>query len=224
MTARRPERRRATAWVKDEPFGVEFAELDIAEQHLSASGVAIGTGPVPYRLDYELETTKGFVTVRLRAASRGEGWRRELDLRRDADGSWTVAADEDGQVALPPAGGDTAGLRGALDCDLGLSPVTNMMPILRHGLLDGGGPIDFNMAWVAVPALAVQPDGQRYRHIRSAADRRVIRYEAIDGSFAADIIVDLDAVVIDYPAIARRLSGGPLPLEQQRGLTNREQG
>ena len=209
MTARRPARRRATAWVKDEPFGVEFAELDVAEQHMSASGVAIGTGPVPYRLDYELETTKGFVTVRLRATSRGEGWRRELDLRRDADGSWTVAADEDGQLALPPAGGDTAGLRGALDCDLGRSPVTNMMPILRHGLLDGGGPIDFNMAWVAVPALAVQPDGQRYRHIGSAADHRVIRYEAIDGSFAADIIVDLDAVVIDYPAIARRLSDGP---------------
>ena len=146
-------RRRATAWVKDEPFGVEFAEIGIAEHHMTASGVAIGTGPVPYRLDYELETTKGFVTVRLRATSRGEGWRRSLDLRRDADGSWTVAADEEGHLELAPAGGDPASLAGALDCDLGLSPVTNMMPILRHGLLDGGGPIDFTMAWVAVPAL-----------------------------------------------------------------------
>jgi uncharacterized protein len=66
--------------------------------------------------------------------------------------------------------------------------------------------------WVAVPALAVQPDSQRYRHIRSAADHRVIRYEATDGSFAADIIVDLDAVVLDYPAIARRLQAALLPL------------
>jgi uncharacterized protein len=212
MTARRPEGRRATAWVKDEPFGVEFAEIEIAEEHLTATGVAIGTGPVPYRLDYELETAKGFVTVRLRATSRGEGWRRELDLRREAGGSWTVTADEEGHVELPPAGGDTAGLASALDCDLGLSPVTNMMPILRHGLLDGGGPIEFTMVWVAVPALAVQPDSQRYRHIRSAADHRVIRYEAADGSFAADIIVDLDAVVVDYPAIARQLYAAPLPL------------
>jgi hypothetical protein len=67
-----PERRRANAWVKDEPFGVEFAEIAIGEAHLGANGVAIGTEPVPYRLDYELETSKGFVTVRLRATSRGD--------------------------------------------------------------------------------------------------------------------------------------------------------
>jgi hypothetical protein len=212
MAAQLPEKRRATAWVKDEPFGVEFAEIDIAEEHLTARGVAIGARPVPYRLDYELKTATGFVTVRLRATTSGEGWRRDLDLRRDADGSWTAGAEAKGHLDLPSGGGDTAGLASALDCDLGLSPVTNMMPILRHGLLDGGGPIDFTMAWVAVPALAVQADGQRYRHIRSAADHRVIRYEAIDGSFAADIIVDLDAVVVDYPAIARRLSdGAPRP-------------
>jgi uncharacterized protein len=212
MTTRLTDSRRAVAWVKDAPFGVEFAEIAIAEEHMSAHGVAIGAGPVPYRLDYELQTTKGFVTVGLRATSRGEGWRRDLDLRRDADGSWTVAAEEKGHLDLPPAGGDTGGLAGALDCDLGLSPVTNMMPILRHGLLDAGGPVEFTMAWVAVPALAVQPDGQRYRHIHSAADHRVVRYEAIDGSFAADIVVDLEAVVVDYPGIARRLpDGAPSP-------------
>jgi hypothetical protein len=67
------------------------------------------------------------------------------------------------------------------------------------------------VAWVAVPALSVHPDRQRYRHIRSGADHRVIRYEAIDGSFATDIIVDLDAVVIDYPTVARRLTDALLP-------------
>jgi hypothetical protein len=81
-----------------------------------------------------------------------------------------------------------------------------MMPILRHGLLQGGGPIELTMAWVAVPELAVHADGQRYRHLNSAADHHVIRFEAIDGSFAADITVDPDAVVIHYPSIARRLA------------------
>ncbi|MGH9137353.1 MAG: putative glycolipid-binding domain-containing protein, partial [Acidimicrobiales bacterium] len=89
---------------------------------------------------------------------------------------------------------------------LGLSPVTNMMPILRHGLLGGGGPIECTMAWVAVPALSVQADRQRYRHLRSAGGHHVVRYEAVDGNFAADITVDADAVVIDYPGIARRLA------------------
>jgi hypothetical protein len=200
---------RAVAWVKDDPFGVEFAEIDIRETHLTASGVAVGTAPLPYRLDYQLETRAKFVTARLRVTSRGEGWRRELDLRRSDDGVWSAAASEEGRLDLPPAGGDVAHLTAALDCDLGLSPVTNMMPILRHGLLGGGGPIEFTMAWVAVPALAVRGDGQRYRHLRSAYDHHVIRYEATDGSFAADITVDAEAVVIDYPGIARRLAGPP---------------
>jgi uncharacterized protein len=203
--APRPEARRAAAWVKEDPFGVEFAEIDIRDERMSASGVAIGSAPHPYRLDYRLETHPGFATARLHAISRGEGWRRELDLRRDHGGAWTVATDEAGHVALPPAGGDAASLASALDCDLALSPVTNMMPILRHGLLDGGGPLEFTMAWVAVPALAVQADRQRYRHVRSGADQCVIRYEAADGSFAANITVDRDGVVSDYPAIARRL-------------------
>jgi uncharacterized protein len=200
------EARRAAAWVKDDPFGVEFAEIDIGDERMSASGVAIGSAPHPYRLDYRLETHPGFATARLHAISRGEGWRRELDLRRDADGIWSIAVDEEGHVDLPRAGGDTARLVDALDCDLGLSPVTNMMPILRHRLLRGGGPFEFTMAWVAVPALAVQADAQRYRHLRSADDHAVVRYEAIDGSFAADITVDADAVVIDYPSIARRVA------------------
>jgi len=205
MSASIPERHRAVAWVKDDPFGVEFAEIDIADEHMSARGVAIGTAPLPYRLDYKLETQMGFATARLRVTSRGEGWHRELDLRRDADGVWSVAAAEEGHLDLPSAGGDAAQLVGAFDCDLGLSPVTNMMPILRHDLLHAGGPIELIMAWVAVPALAVQPDGQRYLHVHSAADHHVIRYEAINGSLAADITVDADSVVIDYPAIARQL-------------------
>ena len=29
-------RRRAVAWAKDDPFGIEFAEIALARQHLSA--------------------------------------------------------------------------------------------------------------------------------------------------------------------------------------------
>jgi hypothetical protein len=200
------ETRRAVAWVKDDPLGVEFAEIAIADERLAATGVAIGTAPLSYRLDYELETDAGFVTKRLRVTSCGEGWRRALDLRRDENGVWNVETDEEGNVDLPAAGGETARFASALDCDLGLSPVTNMMPILRHGLLQSGGPIELTMAWVEVPALAVRADGQRYRHVSSAADHHVIRFEAVDASFAADITVDADAVVVDYPGIARRLA------------------
>jgi hypothetical protein len=209
MPPRVAEKRRAVAWVKDDPLGVEFAEIDLAEDRLNANGVAVGSAPSPYRLDYALETTTAFVTARLHVTSRGEGWRRELDLRRDEAGVWSAVAEEEGRADLPPAGGNTDRLADAFDCDLGLSPVTNTMPILRHGLLHGGGPVELTTAWVAVPALAVQADHQRYRHVGSADGRHVIRFEATDGSFAADITVDDDAVVVDYPGIARQLTVDP---------------
>jgi uncharacterized protein len=200
-----PVRERAVAWLKDDPVGAEFAEIAIAPTHVTAAGVAIGTRPVPYRLDYTLETVAGFVTDRLRVTVRGEGWRRTLDLRRDAQGLWSVAVTEEGKVDLPPSGGDPGTFVEALDCDLGLSPVTNLMPVLRHGLLSGGDPAELTTAWVSVPDLRVRADGQRYTFVRADPDCAVIRYEATDGSFAADITLDLEGIVIDYPGIARRL-------------------
>jgi uncharacterized protein len=197
---------RAVAWVKEDPFGVEFAEIALGPQELSANGVAIGAGAVPYRLDYTLETVPGFIASRLRVSSRGEGWSRMLELRRDLEGAWEVRAEEDGHVDLRSAGGDPAAFAGALDFDLGLSPVTNLMPIHRHDLLAGGGPVELTVAWVSVPDLSVQSDGQRYTFARADHDQRVIRYEAVDGTFTADITLDLDGIAIDYPGIARRLS------------------
>jgi hypothetical protein len=199
-------RDRAIAWVKDDPLGVEFAEIRLAPELLTAKGVAIGTSPLHYRLDYRLETTAGFVTSRLLVTSSGQGWRRTLDLRRGEAGVWVVLAEGDGDVELPAGGGDPTGFAGALDCDLGLSPVTNLMPVLRHDLLAGGGSVELITAWVAVPELSVRPDGQRYSFLRSGRDHNVLRYEATDGTFAADITVDREGFVLDYPGIARRLA------------------
>lgn len=58
-------------WAKDQPFGAELADLTLADGILSASGVAIGTKPGPYRLDFELTTTRDYVTARLSVRSMG---------------------------------------------------------------------------------------------------------------------------------------------------------
>ena len=147
---------RAVAWVKDDGYGHEFVDVTIRGDVMVAKGIAIGTAPVPYRLDYRLETGPRFVTARLSAATHGDGWSRSLDLRQ-ADGRWTASTTSDGDVDLPPAGGDVEAVRGALDCDLEMSPVTNSMPVLRHDLLSGGEPREFLMAWVALPALSFGP-------------------------------------------------------------------
>lgn len=181
-------KRRSVAWAKEDPFGVEFAEVTILAESMEATGVAVGTDPVPYRLDYTLETAGGFITSRLVVTARGEGIRNELDLRRAPSGEWRANVD------LPD-------LREALDCDLGLSPLTNSMPVLRHGLLEGGDAFDFLMAWVSVPDLTVYAAPQRY----TALGDRVVRYESSGGDFSSELTFDEEGLVVDYPQLARRL-------------------
>jgi hypothetical protein len=198
---------RAITWVKER--GAEFAEVSLSGSSLRAGGVAVSAGPLPYRMDYVLECADGFVTRSLIVQARGANWARGLVLSRDLRGVWKVEASAGGEVDLPPPGGDPAAFTAALDCDLGECPVTNTMPVLRHGLLHGGAPRDFVMAWVSVPDLAVRPSAQRYTFLSrppaatgTQPTAAVIRYES--GTFRADVVFDNDGLVVDYPGLGRR--------------------
>jgi len=202
-------RSRRIGWSKAEPFGAEFVEAQIESDRLAARGVAIGSEPLLYRLDYELETGPGFVTVRLVLTSRGDGWARSLDLRRAPSGIWEETWKEDGVGRVLGLRGatDLGGLAGALDVDLGLSPLLNTPPVLRHGLLRGAGSVDLVMAWVSVPDLAVHRSPQRYSFVRTINDEgSVVRFESLaEDGFKADITYDADGFVLDYPGIAKRI-------------------
>src|SRR5258706_712771 len=197
--------RPSIAGVKDDQQGVEFADVMIIRSRLTAVGTAVGFSPVPSRLDYKLETRSEFVTSGLLVDARGEGWSRRLDLRRHLSGRWTARTRARGTVDLPAPGGDMTEFKGALDCDLALSPLTNTMPALRHGLLTGGGPIEFMMVWVSVPDLAVHLSPQRYTFLRREGDRSLVRYESGSRDFVAELGFDSDGFVIAYPGIGRRV-------------------
>lgn len=198
---------RAITWIKER--GAEFAEVSLGATSLQAAGVAVSGDPLPYRLDYELECADSFITRRLTVRTQGANWSRRLVLSRDPRGEWGVQTSADGDAGLPPPGGDPATFAGALDCDLGECPLTNTMPVLRHGLLRGGAPHDFVMAWVSVPDLAVRLSAQRYTFLGPPAVTAglpagsvVIRYES--ENFRADVAFDNDGIVADYPGLARR--------------------
>ena len=146
-----------------------------------------------------------FITSGLLVTTKGQGWSRNLDLRRSPSGGWTIRTESEGFLALPEPGGDEAEIYEALDCDLGFSPLTNSMPVLRHDLLDGGGPLDFVMAWVSVPDLAVYASRQQYTFVRTSGDVAVVRYRSLDSKFVADLTFDSDGLVVDYPGIGRRV-------------------
>jgi uncharacterized protein len=209
-TVRATTRHRSVAWSKPGNLGAEFALVDLDADRLSADGFAIGFEPEPYRLEYKLQTTSGFVTSSVVVTTRGDGWTRQLDLTRTTEGRWIAAAEQRGTTDLPPAGGDTLVLAGAPDVDLGLSPLTNAMPVLRHRLHDADGSVDFLMAWISVPDLSVHPSPQRYRYLGTrSADERLVRFEATGegDDFVADVVFDADGLVVDYPTIATRIRG-----------------
>lgn len=196
---------RSIAWVKDEGFGMEFGEVDLGTTRMKAEGVAIGTSPMPYRLDYRFQSRSRFVTKSIEVVSQGQGWKRSLLLERDRLGEWDATWETHGEALLPPPTGEMTALSEALDCDLALSPLTNTMPVLRHDLLHAGGPIDFLMAWISVPDLSVIPSRQRYTFVRTDELISIVRYESSSRDFVAEIVFDEDGLVVEYPGLGHRL-------------------
>jgi hypothetical protein len=126
---------------------------------------------------------------------------------RAARGTWNVVVRSEGHVDLPAPGGDVSSFTDALDLDLGLSPLFNSMPVLRHDLHARAGTAEFLMAWISVPDLQLHRSPQRYTFVRATPNARTVLFESIgpDEDFAAEIIFDDDGLVIDYPGIARRI-------------------
>lgn len=171
----------------------------LGDNHLVAEGDQWGRG---YRARWSLETTSGWVTRRLVVDVTGDGWTRHLELIRDDLGAWqsrTATTGSQPEAFAAPGLAKPEDLREALDCDLGLCPLTNTMPIRRLGLLEGTVPLTpLMMAWVEMPSLAVIASDQYY----ASHSRKQVRY--VSGTREVDVLLSVDdhGVVTHYPGLA----------------------
>jgi len=191
-------RHRVLIWRGLDAWRSEYCDATLYADRLLARGIQIGVEPLPYRLTYALDTAAGFDTAHLTVDSAGEGWSRRLDLTREPDGGWHVSADAAGDADLPDPGGDVADFAEARDCDLGFCPLTNTMPIVREGLMEGRGPFDYVMSWVSVPDLRVIRSEQRYEPI----DGHRVRYVSGERTFVAELELDENGFVLRYEHMA----------------------
>jgi uncharacterized protein len=196
------------AWIGPEPPRIDVAHVRTRRERLSAHGSSTGAD---YALTYRLVTGPRWITRRLDVRVEGDGWWRQLTVDRANRGGWSsrrteVAGDSDPMVTIA----DHPELDAALDCDLALCPLTNTMPVLRHGLLVASRQgetrtADLTMAWVSVPELDVQANAQRYDSgVPVATGGAQIRYQS--GSFIEHIEVDAHGLVVSYPSIGRRIA------------------
>jgi hypothetical protein len=186
---------RVPIWNGIDEWRAEAARVCVHADGIDATGTQIGAD---YRLDYKLRARDAWRTQSLAVGLASEAEERTLRLVRD-DGRWLVDGDEAPQ------------LDGALDCDLGLSPLTNLMPVRRHALHEREGEAEIVVAWVAVPELTVHASRQRYEHVRPGVVRFVDL--GLHEGFTAELELDADGLVVLYPELARRVtpaaSSGP---------------
>ena len=168
----------ALSWANEEDRRKEIAWIALgADRTLRARGRQWCTGEEAYLLEYELDTSPGFVTERLHA-------------RIGAGAQLTLAR------------GSSAELEGVLDCDLSFSPLTNAMPVLRDRLHEGGVAREIDVAWVSVPDLAVHRDHQIYAPIGKGR----VRFLSPASGFERVIELTPDGFVRDYPDISTLVS------------------
>jgi uncharacterized protein len=147
------------------------------------------------RISYQLECDPGWRLARLAIRITSAGSDRTLALSADGKGHWQA----DGQPV--PA------LDGCLDVDIECTPLTNTLPVRRLGWLPGT-PQDLDVVYVSIPELTVRPARQRYTLLERDPEQDEARYRYESGSFRADLRVDGDGFVIDYPGCWSRVGDG----------------
>jgi hypothetical protein len=90
-------------------------------------------------------------------------------------------------------------LDGCIDPDISMTPFTNTLPIRRLGL-GIGDTAEIGVAYVLVPELSLRAAPQRYTRLGD----RLWRFESLDSGFTADLTVDAEGLVVDYPGLFRR--------------------
>ncbi len=170
--------------------GVGLEHLLLSDHGADAVVLAIDDIVGPFRLQYRLRWNEAWQLQEADLSVHTDSATRRLELHTDGDGHWFHG---DGQPLDK--------LDGCLDIDIWPTPFTNSFPIHRAPLAVGERR-EFRMAWVAAPALTVQPQAQAYTRL----SERLYRFESQDGSgFVVDLPVDEDGVVLDYPGLFKRI-------------------
>jgi hypothetical protein len=116
-----------------------------------------------------------------------------VDLLADGEGYWTTHSGE----SVP-------GLEGCVDVDISATPFTNTLPIRRLGLAPGES-ADLSVAYVDIDEMRAWREEQRYTRLKKNSEDALYKYESLDSGFTADLPVDTDGLVLDYPGLFRRV-------------------
>jgi len=187
---------REVMWVPWEGPGLEHLRLVASDDGAVANGLVIGLeAGRPFRIGYEIRCDGRWRVREVRVATPDSG-QPVLELLADEEGHWKRG----GREPVPE-------LDGCIDVDISATPFTNTLPIRRLGLKPGES-ADVDVAYVRVPELLVGAERQRYGYLEARAEGGLYRFEALPSGFTAELPVDADGLVLDYPGLFRRAWSG----------------
>jgi uncharacterized protein len=185
---------RHIVWKTVDGIGTEHLTVEF-DDPVRADGVVVGVvedgeGKKPFRVRYRVQCDENWNVQRVEIDPLGEA--TGIELEHDGDGNWT----EDGE-SVP----EFAGCR---DVDIAVTPFTNTLPIRRLGW-NSGESATISVVYLDVPAMTAEAVEQRYTCLEPLdSDGGSFRYESLPSGFTADLPVDSDGVVVDYPGLFRR--------------------
>lgn len=181
-------------WAAWDGRGFEHLRLRVEPGGVRADSliIAVDDDARPFRARYVVECDAGFTVRRVRLEVLEEP-ARVMEVRADGRGHWTDGA------------GGSLPLDGCVDIDIYPSPFTNTLPIRRLTDAVVGRPVALRVAWVLLPALTIEVSRQEYTLLEREAAGSRWRFRGVDSDFTAELAVDRQGVVLDYPGIARRV-------------------
>ena len=170
--------------------GLGLENVVLTEGRADSILLAFAEDGTPFRLIYRLAWDElGLIREADLAVKTGLE-QRSLLLRSDGNGHWRHAH-----------GDRLADLDGCIDIDIWPTPLTNSLPLWRSGL-GMNQRQEYRMAWVSAPELTVAAKPQAYTCLKDG----LYLFESLDGSgFQAELAVDDELVVVDYPNLFVRV-------------------
>jgi len=178
-------------WSTREELGLGHLRLAVRDSGVVADGLVLGVEQGrPFRIAYEVRCDADW---RVRAARVGvPGEPPKVELLSDGEGNWTGP---DGRV-LPHLGGCEF-------VDISETPFTNSLPIRKLALAPGES-AEISVAYIDGAALQPWPEPQLYTCLEKGSGGGLYRFLSLDGGFTADLPVDADGLVLDYPGLFNR--------------------
>ncbi|HEY0812227.1 MAG TPA: putative glycolipid-binding domain-containing protein [Pseudonocardia sp.] len=150
-----------------------------------------------FTASYRLIVAEDGSVERASFTSATAGRERHLTVNRTEDGYWLLDTG---------SGGTRNDFSGAIDVDLAGSVIFNALPVRRLDLLKEGGEHTLPVLYVTSPELEVSVVRQTYR-VLTTGEQPVVEFRSED--FTAELSLDRDGFVIDYPGLAGRFADAP---------------